>query len=289
MAVECRFYSKLADGRLKCGLCPHGCTLRDGQRGLCGSRRNAGGVMVSDVYGHPCALAVDPVEKKPLAMYMPGTWCLSMACTGCNLRCLNCQNYEISQALPHEVESYNVSPAQMVDMAIERHLPSIAYTYTEPLTYYEYIGDIATLAHERGLRNILVSAGYINPEPLEQLAPLIDAANVDLKSFSDEIYSRVNGVHLQPVLDTLLALHRADTHLEITNLLIPGINDDMAMIASMCRWLVQNGLGGCPLHFSRFFPRYRMSEARPTPKSTLFQARDIAQEAGIEHVFLGNI
>ncbi len=286
---ECLFYSRLDGGKVRCDLCPHRCVLASGQQGLCKSRRNAGGVMVSDVYGHACALAVDPVEKKPLAMFHPGTRCLSMACTGCNLRCLNCQNHDISQAAPSEVQSSNVSPESMVGLALERGLPGIAYTYTEPLTYIEYVLDIARIARQHGLWNILVSAGYVNGQPLRQLAPLIDAANIDLKAFDDTIYMQQCGAHLQPVLDTLLTLKTAGTHLEITHLLIPQVNDDMDMFRAMCRWLVAHGLAGCPLHLSRFFPRYRMLDSYPTPLSTLFEARDIALQEGVEHVFLGNI
>ena len=286
---ECRYYKKQDDGRLKCLLCPHGCTMGEGQHGLCGSRRNKGGVMVSDVYGKPCSLADDPIEKKPLNRFHPGTRCLSLACTGCNFRCLNCQNYEISQALPTEVSHYSLSPQQMVGLALQHQIPGIAYTYTEPLTWIEYVADIAALAHEHGLWNILVSAGYINQEPMRDLAPLIDAANIDLKSFSDDIYRRVSGGHLQPVLDTLQILHEAGTHLEITNLLIPEVNDDMDMIRQMCQWLVEHDMQDCPLHFSRFFPRYKMSNSYPTPKNTLIKARDIAIEEGIKKVYLGNI
>ena len=286
---ECKYYQKQEDGRVKCLLCPHGCTLGEGQHGRCGSRRNDGGVMVSDVYGKPCALADDPIEKKPIYGFHPDTRCLSLACTGCNFRCLNCQNHDISQALPAEVPHYSLSPQQIVKMALKHRIPGIAYTYTEPLTWIEYVADIATLAHERGLWNILVSAGYVNKEPLRDLAPLIDAANIDLKSFSDDIYRRVSGGSLQPVLDTLVTLHEAGTHLEITNLLIPEVNDDMEMIRQMCRWLVEHDMQDCPLHFSRFFPRYKMSNSYPTPKATMIKAREIALDEGIKKVYLGNI
>jgi pyruvate formate lyase activating enzyme len=287
--IECRYYEKQQDGRLKCLLCPHGCVMGEGQHGRCGSRRNDGGILVSDVYGKPCALADDPIEKKPLNEFHPGTRCLSLACTGCNFRCLNCQNHDISQALPSEVDYYRLTPQQIIDIAEQHHIPGIAYTYTEPLTYIEYISDIATLAHEHHLWNILVSAGYINPGPMRDLAPLIDAANIDLKSFSDDIYRRISGGHLQPVLDTLLILHEAGTHLEITNLLIPEVNDDMEMIRQMCRWLVEHDMQDCPLHFSRFFPRYKMSNSYPTPKASMIKARDIAIEEGIKRVYLGNV
>lgn len=286
---ECLYYHRLDGNRLRCMLCPHGCTLAEGQRGRCGSRRNLRGTLVSEVYARPCAVAVDPVEKKPLAEFHPGTKCLSLACAGCNLRCLNCQNHDISQARPDEVECYELMPERAVDLALKHHIPGIAYTYTEPLTWYEYTYDTARLAHEKGLWNILVSAGFINHDPLSELMPYIDAANIDLKAFSDDIYRKVCGARLQPVLDTLLNLHEAGIHLEITNLLIPGVNDGGELVRSMCRWLVESGLGDCPLHFSRFFPQYNMRNSRPTPRKTLFDARDIAYSEGIRKVYLGNL
>ncbi len=286
---ECRYYQQSGDGVVQCLLCPHHCRIAEGRSGRCGSRHNVQGVLYSEVYGRPCALAIDPIEKKPLYHFHPGTTCLSIACTGCNLRCLNCQNHDISQARPDEVPSYHLTPRQVVDLCLERHCPGIAYTYTEPLTYLEYIIDTARLAHEHHLWNILVTAGYVCQQPLADLLPYLDAANVDLKSFSDEIYQQVSGVHLTPVLDTILAMRDAGVWLELTNLLIPGINDDRTMIRTMCQWLVANQLQAVPLHFSRFFPRYRMSDLEPTPLSTLRDARRIATEEGIRHVHLGNV
>ena len=248
-------------------------------------------------------VAIDPIEKKPLYHFHPGTTCLSIACTGCNFRCLNCQNHEISQVSPQDVNYYELQPSEVVALCQKHHCPSIAYTYTEPLTYIEYITDTARKAHEAGLWNILVSAGYVCQEPLSHLLPYLDAANVDLKSFSESIYQRVSGGHLQPVLDTILAMRDAGVWLEITNLVIPGINDDMQMIKEMCKWLKDNGLSKAPLHFSRFFPRYKMQDTPPTPRQTLYAAKDtpptprqtlyaakqIAEEEGIKHVYLGNI
>ncbi len=278
------------DGRrVECLLCPHHCRIADGQRGRCRSRRNQGGTLVSEAYGLPCALAIDPVEKKPLYHFHPGTTCLSMACTGCNFRCLNCQNHDISQAAPDETDHYRLTPEQLVALCLEKDCPGIAYTYTEPLTYIEYVADTARLAHEQGLWNILVTAGYVCPEPLADLLPLIDAANIDLKSFSDDIYQRVSGGHLQVVLDTILAMRDAGVWIELTNLVIPGINDDMQMIRRMCQWMADNGLHDTPLHFTRFFPRYRMQDVPPTPRRTLLQARQVALEEGISHVYLGNV
>ena len=289
MMRECRYYQRLDGGVVECLLCPHHCRIANGKTGRCGSRRNRDGVLVSEVYGKPCSLAIDPIEKKPLYHFHPGTTCLSIACTGCNFRCLNCQNHDISQAAPADVDYYDLMPEQVVALCLKHHCPGIAYTYTEPLTYIEYVTDCARLAHEKGLWNILVTAGYVCQEPLADLLPYLDAANVDLKSFSDEIYQRVSGGRLQPVLDTILAMKQAGVWIEITNLVIPGINDDMQMIRSMCRWLVENGLAGAPLHFSRFFPRYRMQDLPPTPVQTLRSARQIALDEGIAHVYLGNV
>jgi len=287
--MECRYYRTLEDGRTECQLCPHHCRIAEGKTGLCRSRRNERGVLVSEVYAKPCSLAIDPVEKKPLYHFHPGTMCLSLACTGCNFRSLNCQNHEISQVSPADVDHYELSPSEVVSLCRKHHCPGIAYTYTEPLTYLEYIIDTARLAHEAGLWNILVTAGYVCQEPLADLLPYLDAANVDLKSFSDEIYQRVSGGRLQPVLDTILAMKRAGVWVEITNLIIPGVNDDLAMIRRMCRWLVANGLAEAPLHFSRFFPRFKMQDLPPTPLQTLKAARQVAEEEGVQHVYLGNV
>ena len=287
--MECMYYKKSDDGRIECQLCPHHCRMADGKTGLCRSRKNKGGVLVSEVYGKPCSLAIDPIEKKPLYHFHPGTTCLSMACTGCNFRCLNCQNYEISQAQPSEVDHYDLSPEAVVELCLKHHCPGIAYTYTEPLTYLEYITDTARLAHKTGLWNILVTAGYVCQEPLNDLLPYLDAANIDLKSFSDDIYMKVSGGHLQPVLDTILAMHGAGVWIELTNLVIPGVNDDRQMIRKMCRWIAANGLADNPLHFSRFFPRYKMENIPPTPLQTLKEAEQIALEEGIKYVYLGNV
>ena len=287
--MECRYYKRLDDGRVECTLCPHHCRIAEGKTGVCRSRRNQGGVLVSEVYGKPCSLAIDPIEKKPLYHFHPGTTCLSLACTGCNFRCLNCQNHDISQATPTDVNHYGLSPEDVVALCLKHHCPGIAYTYTEPLTYLEYIIDCARLAHEAGLWNILVTAGYVCQEPLRDLLPYLDAANVDLKSFSDDIYMKVSGGHLQPVLDTILVMKQDGVWVEITNLVIPGVNDDMDMIRRMCSWLADNRLAEAPLHFSRFFPRYKMQDIGPTPIATLKAAKQIAEEEGIKYVYLGNV
>lgn len=285
---ECRYY-KPSGSTVECLLCPHHCRIADGKTGICRSRRNLNGRLVSDVYGKPCALAIDPIEKKPLYHFHPGTECLSIACTGCNFRCLNCQNHDISQAAPTDADHYRLTPEEVVAFCLKHHCPGIAYTYTEPLTYIEYITDCARLAHEAGLWNILVTAGYVCQEPLADLLPYLDAANVDLKSFNDDIYRKVSGGHLQPVLDTILAMRDAGVWIELTNLLILGVNDELQMIRQMCRWLADNHLAEAPLHFSRFFPRYKMQDIPPTPLHTLKAAKQVVQEEGIIHVYLGNV
>ena len=288
-AVECKYYQRLEDEKVQCLLCPHHCRIADGKTGICRSSRNHHGKLVSEVYARPCAIAIDPIEKKPLYHFHPGTTCLSIACTGCNFRCLNCQNHDISQAAPDEVDHYELQPEDVVALCLKHKCPGIAYTYTEPLTYLEYITDTARLAREAGLWNILVSAGYVCPEPLTDLLPYLDAANIDLKSFSDAIYQRVSGGHLSTVLDTILAMRDAGVWIELTNLVIPGINDDMEMIRHMCQWIAGNGLAEAPLHFSRFFPRYKMQHLPPTPKHILEQAQQIAYDEGLKNVYLGNV
>ena len=289
MSIRCRYYKLLEQNTVECQLCPHHCHIADGKTGLCRSRHNHGGVLTSEVYGKPCSLAIDPIEKKPLYHFHPGTTCLSLACTGCNFRCQNCQNHEISQVAPDTVNNYEILPEEVVALCEKHNCPGIAYTYTEPLTYIEYIIDTARLAHKVGLWNILVTAGYVCQEPLADLLPYLDAVNIDLKSFSDDIYMKVCGGHLQPVLDTILAMHDAGVWVELTNLVIPGVNDDMDMIRQMCRWIADNGMAEQPLHFSRFFPRFKMQNILPTPINTLKAAKHIAEEEGIKHVYLGNV
>ncbi|MBR3291434.1 MAG: AmmeMemoRadiSam system radical SAM enzyme [Bacteroidales bacterium] len=286
--MEAKYYTNSGDG-VQCLLCPHRCRIREGGRGVCRSRECRGGRLYAISYGMPCALAVDPVEKKPLSRFMPGTYCLSLSCTGCNLSCRWCQNSNISQVAPEEVDSTLLSPEAVVDMCLRRGLPSIAYTYTEPFTWWEYMYDIAALAHDKGLKNILVSAGYVEREPLNELLPSLDAANVDIKAMDDDIYRKYCGATLAPVLGNILAMHKAGVHVEITNLLVTGLNDSEEHIGKLCQWMSDNQLQDVPLHFSRYFPRYLMKEPGPTPAATLIRAREMALSCGIKDVFLGNI
>ena len=284
---EARFYTP-SDGGVQCLLCPHRCRIKEGGRGLCRSRECRDGKLYALSYGIPCAIADDPVEKKPLNRFMPGTRCLSLSCTGCNLSCRWCQNSSISQVAPEDADATVLSPEEIVDICLKRGLPSIAYTYTEPFTWFEYMYDIAVLAHAKGLKNILVSAGYVEKEPLRELLPYIDAANIDIKVMDDGIYRRYCGATLAPVLENILSMQTAGVHLEITNLLVTGLNDSEEQVRKLCQWMVDNGLRDVPLHLSRYFPHYRYKES-PTPATTLKKARETALSAGIETVFLGNI
>ena len=284
---EARFYTP-SDGGVQCLLCPHHCKIKEGGRGLCRSRECCDGKLYALSYGIPCAIADDPVEKKPLNRFMPGTRCLSLSCTGCNLSCRWCQNSSISQAAPEDAEATLLSPEEIVDICLKRDLPSIAYTYTEPFTWFEYMYDIAVLAHAKGLKNILVSAGYVEKEPLRELLPYIDAANIDIKAMDDVIYRRYCGATLAPVLESILAMKATGVHVEITNLMVTGLNDSEEQVRKLCQWMVDNGIQDVPLHLSRYFPRYRYKEA-PTPVSTLKKAREVAISAGIQTVYLGNI
>lgn len=282
------FYHQTDKG-VQCDLCPHACNLSDGQHGICYSRVNHNDILYAETYNKLCAINIDPIEKKPLLHFHPGSSCLSIASTGCNLKCPNCQNWEISQSHFNNTNPYDISPDNLIELCIRKKCRHIAYTYTEPITFYEYMFDCASLAHEHNIQNILVSAGFINQEPLKQLCPLLNAANIDLKSFSEKLYQTYNKAQLKKVLNTLITLKEAGIWLEITNLLIPTVNDNSKLIVDMCKWLFNNGFKETPLHFSRFFPLYKMNIIPFTPLKTLLDARHIAWEAGLKYVYIGNI
>jgi pyruvate formate lyase activating enzyme len=284
-----KYYEKLSNEKVVCTLCPHACELVPGQTGICNARTNNGGEMISLTYGKPVAIHIDPVEKKPVYHFMPGTTTLSFGTAGCNMHCKNCQNSHISQKSPDETEFIEASPEQIVATAVKNECKSISYTYTEPTVFYEFMLETAKLAHEKGLKNIMVSNGFINPEPLKELIPYLDAANIDLKCFNDSIYRSVTTAHLEPVLTTLKILNESSVWLEITNLIIPSYTDDMQMISEMCDWLVANGFSDVPLHFSRFFPSYKMQNVEQTPVETVEKAAEIAKSKGIKYVYVGNV
>ena len=286
---EADYYQKITSDKVICGLCPHRCILAPGDRSVCRSRVNLNGTLYSLTYGNPCAIHVDPVEKKPLFHFYPRSMAFSLATTGCNLRCLNCQNWEISQAKPHEVRHQELFPHQAVAAAQSAGCTSIAYTYSEPITFFEYMIDTARLARQKGLKNLWISAGYINRKPLLKLCRVIDGANVNLKSFSDDIYRKLNGARLQPVLNTFKTLHEQGVHFEMTNLVVPGYTDDAEMVKKMCHWIIDHLGPDHPLHFTRFFPRYKLNRLPPTPVATLTKFRELAMKEGIRYVYVGNV
>ncbi len=282
-------YEKLDGGMVRCGICPHRCMLSPGDRSVCRSRVNMNARLYSLVYGNPCAVHVDPIEKKPLYHFIPTTKAFSIATAGCNLRCLNCQNWEISQAKPHEVRTMALFPEQVVAAAKQSECESIAYTYSEPITFFEYMIDTARLARQAGIRNVWISAGYINQRPLLELCKVLDGANVNLKSFSDEIYRKLNGARLKPVLNTFETLNAQGIHFEMTNLVVPGYVDDDDMVKEMCQWILEHLGPDHPLHFTRFFPKYKLDRLAPTPVSTLARLRELAMAQGIRYVYVGNV
>ncbi len=275
--------------QVECQLCPKYCRIDPGRTGDCGIRVNLDGKLVATTWGHPCALHLDPIEKKPLFHFLPGTQILSLATVGCNLHCHNCQNWSISQAVPEETSAYDLPPPDLVALASREGCPSVAYTYTEPLVYFEYTRDTCSAAHDAGLRNVLVTAGYANEEPLRELLPLVDAANVDLKAFDNDFYEKYCEGTLRPVLRCLELCMEYGVHLEVTNLLIPTLNDSPEQVGKLVDWMI-GALGpDVPLHFSRFYPRYKMKNLPPTSAETLERSRDLALSRGLRYVYVGNL
>ena len=280
---------QLSEMRVQCHLCPHECVLHPGQTGICRTRINHDGELYTQAYGNPCSISIDPIEKKPLFHFFPGSGIYSLSTAGCNFRCLNCQNWQISQVSPRALQHFDMSPTELVQQAIRHDTDCIAFTYTEPTVFYEYILDTASIAKEKGVKTVFISNGYINKKPLAGLMPWLDAANIDLKCFDDEVYHRLDGGRLQPVLETLKVLKAGGVWLEITNLQVPGYTDSPELILTMCEWLVENGFADTPLHFSRFFPTYRLKDLPPTSEATLIHAKAIAEKTGMKFIYVGNI
>ncbi len=287
--VEARYYTKLPDKEIECGLCPRACRLGDKERGYCGVRENRDGTYYTLVYGKACSANVDPIEKKPFFHVLPGTTAMSIATAGCNVNCKFCQNWEISQVRPEQVSATDFPPRKVVDTAKHYGCPSVAYTYTEPVVFYEYMYDTSTAARNQGLRNVVVTGGHIKPEPLAELLKVVDAVKVDLKSFSPEFYKSYVRGDLKPVLDTIKAVAKSGRWLELVYLVIPTLNDNPDDIRRMCRWIIQEVGPDVPLHFSRFYPMYLIKNLPPTPLSTLEEARGAAAAEGIHFVYIGNV
>jgi pyruvate formate lyase activating enzyme len=274
---------------VQCELCPNGCVLDEGQHSRCRARMNKAGVLYSLVYGKPCAVHVDPIEKKPFFHFLPGTTAFSIATAGCVLSCKFCQNWQISQAKPEDTDNYDLPPDMVVRKAIFYECKSVTYTYTEPTVFYEYMYDIAIIAKKYGIKNTMHSCGYINEKPLRKLSKYLNAADIDLKGFTEDYYNRICNGSLKPVLNSLLVLKQEGVWLEITNLVIPTLNDDVKTIREMCRWILKNLGSDTPIHFSRFFPQYKLDNLPPTPLETLTEARKTAMDVGLKFVYIGNI
>jgi len=287
--VEAQYYKTLPKQGIQCLLCPRYCVVQKGQRGFCRVRENRDGKYYTVAYANPCAVHIDPIEKKPLYHFLPGTMALSIATAGCNFTCKNCQNWDISQTQPDETYNYHLDPADIVTLAQRYQTPTIAYTYTEPTVFFEYMLAIAKKTRAKGFRNIYHSNGYINAEPLKELIPYLDGANVDLKAMNEDFYVSITGGKLSPVLETLKSLKTHGVWLEITNLIIPTKNDSAAMIKDLCEWVVTELGKDTPVHFSRFYPQYKIQNLPPTPLSTLKNAATIARTAGLAYVYIGNV
>ncbi|MGD1030896.1 MAG: AmmeMemoRadiSam system radical SAM enzyme [Opitutaceae bacterium] len=308
---EAQHYLKL-DGNVQCKTCPNNCILAPGDRSHCRNKVNKDGTLYTMVYGNPCTFHVDPVEKKPLFHYYPGSLAFSLATSGCVFRCLNCQNWEISQKKPEETKDargpelrlrpplprsltyddlarLSLFPDDVVAVTKALGCPSIAYTYSEPTAFYEYAFDTCKLAREAGLRNIIVSCGSIEERPLRDLAPFVDAAHVDLKGFDEETYRRLNSGKLQTILNTLKIYNELGIWFEVINLVVPTYTDNIDSIKRMCGWIADNLGPDRPLHFSRFNPEHKLDHLPPTPVDILVQARDAARAAGLRYVYIGNV
>ena len=285
-----RWWHALPDGRIQCDLCPRDCKLHEGQRGLCFVRKMEGGQMVLTTYGRSSGFCVDPIEKKPLNHFYPGSSVFSFGTAGCNLACKFCQNWDISKSRETDTMVDQAMPDEIARAAEAAGCKSVAFTYNDPVIFAEYAMDVADACHARGLKTVAVTAGYIHEEPRREFYAKMDAANVDLKAFTDDFYVKLTGAHLQPVLDTLVYLKReTDVWFEITTLLIPGHNDSDAELEAMSQWILRELGPEVPLHFSAFHPDWKMQDVPPTPASTLSRARDIALKAGLHYVYTGNV
>ncbi|MFA5006885.1 MAG: AmmeMemoRadiSam system radical SAM enzyme [Candidatus Izemoplasmatales bacterium] len=289
--VEAMLYDKLPDGSVRCGVCPHRCTIAEGRRGVCGVRENRGGTLDALNYGLTAAAAVDPIEKKPLFHFLPGTRIYSFATVGCNLRCAWCQNWDLSQnpkpARP--IAGEPVEPAEHVRRALAAGCPSIAYTYAEPTIFVEYALATMKLAREAGLRNVWVTNGYMTPETLAAILPWLDAANVDVKGPASRVYEQYCGAAAEPVLDVVGAMRAAGVHVEATTLVVPGVNDSDADLKAVADGLVRTAGPAIPWHVTRFFPAWKMFATPPTPLATLRRAEAIGRAAGLTTIHLGNV
>lgn len=286
---EARWYQRLEGKRVHCLLCPRGCEVPDGVRGYCEVRENRAGTYYTLVWGNPCARHVDPVEKKPLFHFLPGSKALSLATAGCNIECKFCQNWDISQARPEQLSNYDMPPSAIVELAKRSGSRSIAFTYSEPVVFSEYVYDSAQLARQHALDTVIISNGYINKQPLADLLTVLSAVKIDLKAYTEEFYKRTCSATLKPVLDTLLNLAAAGAWFEVVYLVIPTLNDRTKELEGVAKWLVKNVGPDVPVHFSRFHPNYLLRNLPRTPPETVQRARKIALDAGMHYAYTGNL
>jgi len=287
--VEARHYRKLEHKKIRCELCPRECVVDDWERGYCGVRENRDGTYYTLVHSRPCTWHVDPIEKKPFFHFLPGTNAYSISTVGCNVECKFCQNWQISQIRPEQSRDFKIPPKEIARLAEESGSRSIAYTYAEPVVFYEYMYDCSVEGRKRGIRNVMVSNGYIRPEPMRELCEQLDAVKIDLKAYTEKFYREQVSGELKPVLDTLVLLREIGMWFEIVYLIIPTLNDGRNEIEAMCRWIISELGESVPVHFSRFWPQYKLKNLPPTPVRTLEEARDIALNCGIHFAYIGNV
>lgn len=287
--VEAKFYRKLQSSQIKCELCPRECTVADGKRGHCGVRENREGTFYSLVYARVCAAHVDPIEKKPMFHYLPGTAAFSLATAGCNVNCKFCQNWEISQSRPEEIPADYAPPQRVVELARQYECPTIAFTYSEPVVFSEFLMEVADAGHEAGIRSIVVSNGYMGKEALKTAYGKMDAVKIDLKSFSESYYRQVVGGQLKPVLDSLVTLKEIGKWLEIVYLVVPGLNDGDQEFRGLAQWIKANLGVDVPLHFTQYHPGYLLTNRPVTPVAMLERAKAIADTEGLHYVYIGNV
>jgi pyruvate formate lyase activating enzyme len=286
---EVMFYRRLEGGRIECGICPRRCEVAPGERGFCGNKENREGKYYLLTYNQVCAAHLDPIEKKPLFHYLPGTVAFSIATAGCNLKCKFCQNWEISQSRPEEIAYQELTSRQAVEVCQRSHVPTIAFTYSEPTVFYSYMYEVAGAARSERIGSVMISNGFMNEEPLRELCTKLTAVKIDLKSFSDKFYREVCSGELEAVLATLKRLKEIGTWFEIVNLLIPTLNDDPRELKRMCEWIKTNLGQEVPVHFTRFHPIYQLQNLPPTPLKSLETARGLALEAGLRYAYVGNV
>jgi len=287
--VEAQFYEKLPFKKTRCKLCPRECVIDDRERGYCGVRENRGGTYYTLVHSRVCAAHIDPIEKKPLFHFYPGSLAFSIATAGCNVNCKFCQNWDISQSRPEQVRSSYLPPKDLASLAQQNRCPAIAYTYSEPVIFYEFMRDAADAAHALGIKSVVVSGGYIQQDPLKKLCPSVDAIKVDLKAFSEKYYKEVVNGELKPVLDAIVTMRKLGMWTELVYLVVPTLNDSDAEFRALAQWVKSNLGADVPLHFSRFYPQYLLKNLPPTPQETLDRAKAIADAEGLHYVYLGNV